>query len=31
MRKLPNVVSVTDAAAERVKRLMAKSQGEVKG
>ena len=31
MRKLPNVISVTDAAAERVKRLMAKSQGEVMG
>jgi len=31
MRKLPNVISVTDAAAERVKNLMAKSQGEVMG
>lgn len=31
MRKLPNVISVTDAAAERVKKLMAKSQGEVMG
>ena len=31
MRKLPNVVTVTAAAAERVKALMAKSQGEVTG
>jgi len=31
MRKLPNVISVTEAAAERVKKLMAKSQGEVMG
>lgn len=31
MRKLPNVIAVTDAAAERVKALMAKSRGEVKG
>ena len=31
MRKLPNVITVTDAAAQRVKALMAKSQGEVMG
>ena len=31
MRKLPNVITVTDAAAERVKALMAKSRGEVTG
>jgi iron-sulfur cluster assembly protein len=31
MRKLPNVITVTDAAAERVKALMAKSPGEVAG
>lgn len=31
MRKLPNVITVTEAAAERVKALMAKSQGEVTG
>lgn len=31
MRKLPNVISLTDAAAERVKALMARSQGEYKG
>ena len=31
MRKLPNVITVTEAAAERVKALMAKSRGEVTG
>lgn len=31
MPKLPNVITVTDAAAERVKALMAKSRGEVAG
>ncbi|GIK98384.1 MAG: hypothetical protein BroJett029_25930 [Alphaproteobacteria bacterium] len=31
MRKLPNVITVTEAAAARVKALMAKSQGEVQG
>jgi iron-sulfur cluster assembly protein len=31
MRKLPNVITVTDAAAERVRKLMAKSRGEVTG
>jgi iron-sulfur cluster assembly protein len=31
MRKLPNLITVTDAAAERVRKLMAKSQGDVAG
>ena len=31
MPKLPNVITVTDAAAERVKTLMAKRRGEVAG